>query len=645
MEQKKNKQLSTKKLMQIFAGDVGKGLFTGMIVNYIVSFYVMSDYNSVQFLPGNKIFGFFTVISFILLLSKVVDAITDPLVANFSDKSKNPKGRRIPLMRKVAIPYALSALMVYMAPFSVADETGRILNAVWVAIFIVLYYTFYTIYSVPHKALIPEIIPNPNDRVKAYTISTVFFMGSSCVCYFADSIAQNSALGYANTLRIVFSVMTIVGLACLLISAYSINEKDYLVETQPPKEPFLKSFKLVLKNKDFMVLTIGDLFNYMAMAFFQTAMFSYIAILLNLGKYSFVILGVAIVTAICLFPLIMKSSKISKKKPILIGATMFTAIFICIYFSDHIFPGQDWLRGIGMAILMAYPFAAINILPQSMVSDVIQLDSMINGANREGIYASIKTFLEKLSYAVAGTFVGSVIVIGSVDGVKAGVYGLQLSGLIAGIFAFLSLITFAFYNDKGIMKYIRKHKEFSGKPLSAKAQAKADKIGIFDRFVISELTPEGELKKKPNLLNANVENTIDTEVTSADNIVDASKEETETEMDISDNVETSTEGTTDTELTSTDNSVDTTTEKTLEQVDIEKIAEINEDKDVVNEDIQLDKTEKSAEETTDIEVNNNDNSVDTTTEETTEQVDIEKDATETDENKDVEIDKKDTENK
>ena len=502
MEERKNKALSNKKLIQYFLGDVGKGLFTGMIVNYIVSFYVPSKYNSVAFLPDVQIGGFFTIIAFILLISKIVDAVTDPIVANWTDKSRNPKGRRIPIMRMSAIPYSLSALLVYMAPFSTVDNTGKILNAVWVAIFIVLYYTFYTIYSIPQKALIPEIIPDPNKRVFAYTISTVFFMGSSSVCYLADSIARAMAksgvLLYTDSLRIIFSVLTVIGLACLLVSAYCINEKDYLVETAPPKEPFLKSFKVALKNKDFMVLTIGDLFNYMAMAFFQTAMFSYIAILLDLGDYSFAILGVAIFTAIILFPLIMKQSKISKKKPILIGAFMFAALFIAIYFADRILPGENlkWVKGILMAVLMAYPFAAINILPQAMVSDVIQLDRLRLGENREGIYASCKTFLEKMSYALAGTFVGSVIVVGSTsDPKQATVYGLELSGLIAGIFAILSLITFFFYNDKGIMKYIREHKtDTESKPEDEKLRAKREKITFIDKIVISELTVDGKEK-------------------------------------------------------------------------------------------------------------------------------------------------------
>lgn len=512
MEQKKNKTLSKKKLMQYFAGDVGKGLFTGMIVNYIIVFYTYNkDVNPVQFLPDVTIWGFFSIISFILLISKVVDAITDPIVANWTDKSKNPKGRRIPIMRMSAIPYALSALLVYMAPFSSTDPTGRTLNAVWVALFIVAYYTFYTMYSIPHRALIPEIIPDPNKRVFAYTISTVFFMGSSSICYLADGIARVSTLGYANTLRIIFGVFTVIGLVCLLISAYSINEKDYLVETAPPTEPFLKSFKLALKNRDFMIITIGDLFNYMAMAFFQSAMFFYISDLLHI-KQTFVILGIAIFSAICLFPLIMKQSKVSKKKPILIGSAVFAVLFILIYFADKIVPNNNWkwLIGVIMGVAMAYPFAAINILPQSMVSDVIQLDRLRFGENKEGIYAACKTFLEKMSYAIAGTFVGSVIYLGSTSNPKeVTTFGLELSGLIAGIFAILSFITFLFYNDKGIMKYIHEHKPES-RPKDEKILAKAEKITFIDKFVISDLTIDGKEKKA----SSNIENhqTFETEV-------------------------------------------------------------------------------------------------------------------------------------
>ena len=52
-----------------------------------------------------------------------------------------------------------------------------------------------------------------------------------------------------------------------------------------------------------------------------------------------------------------------------------------------------------MGVVVAFPFAAINILPQSCMSDIIQKDSIENGVNREGFFSATKTFIEKIEYS------------------------------------------------------------------------------------------------------------------------------------------------------------------------------------------------------------------------------------------------------
>ena len=63
----------------------------------------------------------------------------------------------MPFLRIGAIPYALCVFLVFMAPFN----PGSAWNAIWVGVFLVLYYTAYTIFFIPHRALVPEIIPDP----------------------------------------------------------------------------------------------------------------------------------------------------------------------------------------------------------------------------------------------------------------------------------------------------------------------------------------------------------------------------------------------------------------------------------------------------------------------------------------------------
>ena len=77
-------------------------------------------------MPQNKLLGFITVMAIITGLGKVIDAVTDPLVASLSDKCKHKDGRRMPFLKYAAIPYSLSVLMIFMAPF----KQGSFANAV-----------------------------------------------------------------------------------------------------------------------------------------------------------------------------------------------------------------------------------------------------------------------------------------------------------------------------------------------------------------------------------------------------------------------------------------------------------------------------------------------------------------------------------
>ena len=159
-----NTKRLTKKQMWIFAlGQLGWSLLGGIISAWLVAFYlptkevkdgVTLNYFSGTELdfytlitPGLIIGGFLTIIGLITALCRIWDAISDPLIANLSDNSKNPKGRRIPFMRIAAIPFSIITILVFMAPsmFTGGTEpTG--LNVAWVAIMLVLFYTFMTIY-------------------------------------------------------------------------------------------------------------------------------------------------------------------------------------------------------------------------------------------------------------------------------------------------------------------------------------------------------------------------------------------------------------------------------------------------------------------------------------------------------------------
>jgi GPH family glycoside/pentoside/hexuronide:cation symporter len=456
------KKLSKGKIYRFFMCDVAKGLFNGMIGNYLLYFYQPTAKSGIlSLLPENKFLGFITIMALLTAIGKVIDAITDPIVAQLSDRCKSKWGRRMPFLRIAAIPYALCVFLVFMAPFN----PGNVLNAIWVGVFLVLYYTAYTIFYIPHRALVPEIIPNPKERVGYYAVSTALFMGSSAVMYATTlfvSFFKNMGMDAIWAWRSVFAIFAIVGMICLLISAFSFHEPDYIKETSHPTDSILKSFGIVLKNKNFVIFSLGDLASYISMAFFQTSMLYYITILLNIKEsLSFLVMAIAIATSIALFPLIVKiSKKVNKKMPLIIGSWVFAAVFTFIFFADNIaalVPGYELILGIIMGLTVSFPFACINILPQSILSDIIQQDTIVSGVRREGIFSAIKTFIDKIAYAVAMMIVSSVLAIGAIKGESVGLLGIKLTGIFACVFSLISVIFFMIYDDKSVTKTIEEH--------------------------------------------------------------------------------------------------------------------------------------------------------------------------------------------
>ena len=454
--------LPKRKMLRYCLADIAKGLFNGMIGNYLLYFFQPTAASGLPvLLPQNKFLGFITIMALLTGIGKIIDAVTDPLVAALSDKSTSKSGRRMPFLRKSAIPYALSVLLIFYAPF----RPGSWANGVWVGVFLLAYYTAYTFFFVPRNALVPEILPDAKVRVGYYSISTAFFMGSSSFMYaatlFVDLLKQ-AGMSPLWAWRTVFTAFAVIGGCCLLLSAYACEETDYVRSNTRPTESLGRSFRLVLSNRNFRVFALGDLFSGVSMAFFQTAMLYYITVLLRVPEsQSFLVMLTAIAVALCLFPLIVRISRVCNKKlPLVVASVVFTAVFGLIYFGDRIaalLPGRELLLGLAMGIIVAFPFAAINILPQSVLSDIIQLDSLESGVNREGIFSAVKTFIEKIASSAAMVIVSSVLAIGALEGESVGLQGVKLTGIYAGIFSLLSLIFFAMYKDKAVTQAIEAH--------------------------------------------------------------------------------------------------------------------------------------------------------------------------------------------
>ena len=98
------------------------------------------------------------------------------------------------------------------------------------------------------------------------------------------NILKNMGLSPLAAWRVVFFIFAAIGMTCVILTATAFKEKDYVERNTIPQESLWKSFGLVLRNKNFVMYGLGDLFSGVSMAFFQTAMLYYITMLLNVPE-------------------------------------------------------------------------------------------------------------------------------------------------------------------------------------------------------------------------------------------------------------------------------------------------------------------------------------------------------------------------
>lgn len=451
------KQLSTPKIFALCMGDFAKGMIAGIVTTYLLTFFIptKADTTLPQFFLNAAL-----VMAAIRGIGTVVDAITDPWVANLTDNCKSKLGRRIPFMRWAAIPYGLTCLLIFFPP---VNGTSYV-NAVWVGVLLILYYLFSTLYNIPYTALQAEIVAEPKRRVFLYTINSLLYVISNALV-FCSSMAKGMLMGAGIpeiwALRIPFIVCCTLGIVSAMIPAFTIREQDY-IQPKPYSQPLGEALKAIFSYRNFSIITVGYLVMWVAFTFFNTAQVYYITNLLALGDaWVTIVTVISIGVGVCTYPLVNILARKVGKKPLLIGACI---TYVVLYFA--IFNYRSVVAAIGgpafailIGLIIAMPIAITNIIPASMFADLAQYDAIKTGKNRAGMFLAARNFVNKLCQSIV--VIACALLLGKgADGTGAATSsGIQATALVACIFVACALGIYFLYDDKHINETIRRANE------------------------------------------------------------------------------------------------------------------------------------------------------------------------------------------
>lgn len=448
-------KLPFRKQIAYAAGMMGWSIMTNVIIVMLPYFYLApSNSGLIPLVPQLMVFGLFNIMSVIAASGRMVDAFYDPFLASLSDKSKNPKGRRIPFMMKAIIPAVLFCSLTFY-PLVHAESLH---NAIWIAFTLGGFFIAATTYIIPYNALLPEMTDTAAEKIKLSSWQQIgFVLGiifSALVNNFADLIQHLfDVTNRINALQYTIWGLSIFAGLVMMVPVLFIDEKKYSSST-PSHLPLWPAIKATFANRNFKYYLISDFSYYMALSIISSGLLFFITVLLGLDKSEGgILMGTMVLVSVLFYPLInFLSIRFGKKPIVLFSFLLLALIFVAIYFLGK-FNLSPHLQVYTLVICAAFPLASLGILPNAILADIAQQDAELTGENREGMFFAVKYLFVKVGQTLGIALFAFLTVYGKDPGHD---YGLRLNGLCGFVLCLMALLVFTRFRE---VKPVRQKEE------------------------------------------------------------------------------------------------------------------------------------------------------------------------------------------
>jgi Na+/melibiose symporter-like transporter len=448
-------------------GQLGWSLGSYSVGNLLVYFYMPPEEAGKQVIFEPRIFqgsilGFLTIIGIIFAAGRLFDAVTDPLIAGWSDRSESKFGRRKKFLLIGGLPFAIFSVLVFV-PITNSVST---INSLWLAFTVFMFYFFMTMYVTPFFALLSELGHNPKERLLLSTMISMtwaigFALGTQAVGlqgHFEKSMSMDSFSAFQTTMTI-FAVISAI---FMYLPVIFINEKRYCEPNVSKEGPF-EAIKNALKNKNFLVFLYSDLAYWAALIFISSGMIYYVTTLLQLPKetYSWLMLVMFVFSFLFYVPVYFISLKTGKKKLLIVGFFLFGITYVFTFFLGK-FPFSMIAQGYLIAICAAVPIAIFGILPNAIIADIAEADGIITNNFKSGVFFGARTFMSKVGQMLGALILPSLLLLGKT--VENDI-GIRLTGAAALVFLILGLVFFLKYDEVSILKTLASKEKLSEQEL------------------------------------------------------------------------------------------------------------------------------------------------------------------------------------
>ncbi len=381
----------------------------------------------------------------IFLVSKIWDAVNDPIFGVIIDRSKPKKGKFLPWVRVSIIPIAITTVLIFALPASLSLGA----KIAWSVIAYLLWDLSYTLCDAPVFALTTAMTENIQERTVLLSIGRLGGMVGALIISLGIPLMYPK-FGWLPTAI----VLAILGAATMFPVTGLAKER---VLSRKENAPSLKDIWTYLKgNKYLLIFYASMVVYYLTNSSMTVGPFFAVN---NLGSAE----ALTPIMGLILFPTLILAvfvpalaKRFGKYKLYIFSIIWFIVFSVVLYFvgyeNNSIFMLILFLRSIG--------FGLTTILMFMFTPDCVEYGTFRTGERAEGITFSLQTFATKLMNGLAATigmaglaFFGFVEGAGSVQS-PATLNGIWLMfSLFPAIGALLSLPLLATYKLRD--KYVQ----------------------------------------------------------------------------------------------------------------------------------------------------------------------------------------------
>jgi glycoside/pentoside/hexuronide:cation symporter, GPH family len=331
-----------------------------------------------------------------LTLYAIYNAVNNPLIGYFSDRTHTRWGRRLPYLWFGTLPWMIIFGLLWLAPFNGNEQPVALL--LYMVVGIVLYDGIGTAVSTAYYSLLPEMFPSYRERTDVAVRMNIFLtiallMGVALPPILAQRLGWGSmGLIFAG----IAAVAGYIGYRGMFERGNAAVDDDF---------SFFAAFKATFVNRSFLPMTVAQTMRFVTTNALSTGMIFYIKYSIGAapGQTS-IILGAAFITAaLALYPWrVFIANRFEPRTTALLGYGATALAAIPLWFVTSI------EGAIAAAILIGLAFAGIFLMDNILIADVIDEDEIKTGQRREGMYFGLNGLVVTLSAAIVSVVFGII---------------------------------------------------------------------------------------------------------------------------------------------------------------------------------------------------------------------------------------------